>query len=98
MSSIILDYMLPSQAQAHVSDNYVAIPPALTITDERNQVWTLGFNTAPRSKSPDGEYAFDVLLNGKFVGEVASRIERRSGRIRIFTQDGWKRWSGTIFI
>lgn len=98
MSSIILPYMLQPKVQTHVTENYVVSPPALTIFDEAGSVWTLGNMTAPRGKSPDGEYAFNVLINGIETGEIASRIERRSGRISIFTQDGWKRWTGTFFL
>jgi hypothetical protein len=83
--------------QQYVTESYVSVPPALIITDEVGAVWTLGFQTAPRGKSPDGEYAFDVLRNGAPVGEIASRIEYR-GRVRIFTADGWKRWTGISFI
>jgi len=32
------------------------------------------------------------------TGEIASRIERRAGRVRIFTEAGWKRWTGTTFV
>jgi hypothetical protein len=84
--------------QTHITESYVSVPPALTITDERGAVWTLGMQTAPRDRSPDGEFAFDVLRNGVFTGEVASRIERRAGVVRIFGRDGWKRWGGSSFI
>lgn len=93
----ILPFAKPRKEQVHITENYVSVPPALIITDERNDVWTLGFMTAPRALSPDGEYAFDVLRNGKWCGEVASRIERRK-QVRIFTQDGWKAWNGHSFI
>lgn len=93
----LLPFAKPRTEQVHVTESYVSVPPALIITDERNDVWTLGFMTAPRAMSPDGEYAFDVLRNGKWCGEVASRIERRSGRVRIFTVDGWKTWNGSNF-
>ena len=89
----LLPFAIPKEEQVHVSESYVSVPPALIITDERNDVWTLGFMTAPRSKTPEGEFAFDVLRNGKWCGEVASRIEKRSGRVRIFTADGWKNWN-----
>jgi len=29
---------------------------------------------------------------------MANRIERRGGRIAIFTADGWKRWTGLGFV
>lgn len=84
--------------QKFITESYVSVPPALIIVDEQKAVWTIGFTTAPKDITPDGEYAFDVLRNGIFVGEFASRIERRKGRIRIFTRDGWKWWTGTSFI
>lgn len=90
-------FMFPAKEQQHQTEAYVAVPPALTITDELNQVWTLGFQTAPQGKSPNGEYAFPVLKNGMETGEIASRIEYRGGRIRVFTRDGWKRWTGYSF-
>lgn len=84
--------------QVHVTESYVSVPPALTIVDEVGAVWTLGFGTAPQWQSPRGEFAFNVLRNGVDTGEVASRIERRGGRVKIFTRHGWKTWSGTTFI
>jgi hypothetical protein len=96
--NIAFPWMKLQGEQQHITEHYVSVPPALTITDERGDVWTLGFQTAPRSKSPDGEFAFDVLRNGMSAGAIASRIERRNGRIRVFTADGWKRWTGLDFI
>lgn len=86
--------MLPPKEQTHVTEDYVASPPALLIVDETGAVWTLGVQmfTGPR-----GEYAFPVLRNGIETGEYASRIERRGGKIRIFTTTGWKRWNGRSF-
>ena len=95
---IILPYMLQPKEQTHVTESYVSSPPALTIFDETGAVWTLGNMTAPRGRSPNGEYAFNVLRNGIETGEIASRIERRNKRIRIFTETGWKNWSGRSFI
>ncbi len=96
--NLIQPYMVLQGEQKHVTESYVAVPPALTITDETGAVWTIGFNAAPRDRAPDGEFAYDVLRNGVPVGESASRIERRGGRIRIFTRDGWKRWTGVSFV
>jgi hypothetical protein len=92
-----LPFMVLQGPQRHITENYVSVPPALTITDEVGAVWTLGFKTAPKDLSPEGEYAFNVLRDGIDTGEIASRIERRGGRIRIFTRHGWKRWLGTNF-
>jgi hypothetical protein len=90
----ILNYMLPPAEQFHVTEDYVSSPPALIIFDETGAVWTLDndIQTGPR-----GEFGFSVLRNGARVGEMASRIERRSGKIRIFTPYGWKRWTGKSF-
>lgn len=93
---IVLPYM--TQQKEHITESYVASPPALTIFDETGAVWTLGNMTAPKGRAPDGEYAFNVLRNGLETGEIASRIERRNNRIRVFTEDGWKRWNGRTFI
>lgn len=96
--NLILPYMKLQGPQLHVTESYVSVPPALTITDEQGAVWTIGYQTAPRAKTPDGEFAFDVLRNGVPTGDFASRVERRNGRIRIFTADGWQRWTGHSFI
>ena len=91
---MIHSYMLPQAQQIYETESYVSVPPALIITDEKNDVWTLGFN----GKLSRGEMCFDVLRNGMPVGENANRIERRGGRIRIFGPQGWKTWSGRAFI
>lgn len=84
--------------QVHVTENYVSIPPALTITDEIGAVWTLGLVRADERLSPKGEFAFNVLRDGEDTTEIASRIERRGGKVRIFTRHGWKRWTGREFV
>ena len=93
---MILPFMVRQGEQQHITEHYVSVPPALTITDERGDIWTLGFTNAP--EAPRGEFAFDVLKNGIATGEFASRIERRNGRIRIFAPSGYKRWTGATFI
>lgn len=99
MSSNILNgalgYMLPQREQTHITENYVSSPPALVVVDESNTVWTLGMEART---GPRGEYAFAIQKNGVPVGEWGSRIERRGGKIRIFTVDGWKRWTGKTFL
>lgn len=95
--SDLLPFMTIQGEQQHITENYVSVPPALTITDEVGAVWTLGFATAPPELSPHGEFAFDVLRDGVDIGEIASRIERRHGAVRIFTRHGWKRWTGQSF-
>ena len=86
--------MLPAAQQTHITENYVSSPPALVIVDETGAVWTLGMQMLP---GPRGEYGFPILRNGQPVGEVGSRIERRGGKIRIFTVNGWRRWNGNSF-
>lgn len=91
-------FMVRQGEQLHITENYVSTPPALTITDEAGDLWCLGFNNAPHGRVPGGEFAYNVLKNGAETGEFASRIERRGGRISIFTADGWKRWTGASFL
>lgn len=86
----ILPFMRLQGEQKHITESYVSVPPALTITDEQGAIWTLGSMIAPKDKTPDGEFAFNVLRNGVEIGEIASRIERRNGKVRIFTIKGWK--------
>lgn len=90
-------FMVLQGEQTHTTENYVSVPPALTITDDAGDVWTFGFNTAERSQSPRGEFAFNVYRNGRDAGEVASRIERHGGKVRVFTRHGWKVWNGRFF-
>src|SRR3990167_5811904 len=95
----ILPYMRRPAEQTHITESYVSSPPAAVIIDDAGDVWTLGL-TMRRQQSttggiaPNGEYAFNVLRNGINIGEFASRIEYRAGRLRIFTSDGWKHWNG----
>ena len=90
----VLGYMRRPKEQTHITESYVSSPPALIIVDECGDVWTLGNKM---QAGPHGEFAFDILRNGSDTGEVASRIERREGKIRIFTRAGWKRWTGRSF-
>lgn len=91
----VMPYMKLDGEQQFQTENYVSTPPALLVLEANGDVWTLGFN---QIRGPRGEYAFDVLRNGQFTGQHASRIERRAGRVRIFTVDGFKTWSGNQFI
>ena len=91
----IQQFMVRQGPQTHVTEDYVSSPPALTIIDERGDLWCLGFTGGRVS---GGEFAYNVLRNGTETGEMANRIERRGGRIAIFTADGWKRWTGLGFV
>lgn len=98
-----LPYMIPHGPQTHITEEYVSSPPALAIIDEAGAVWTLGLSMQRQQSetggfAPKGEFAFNVLRNAVDVGEIASRIERRRGKIRIFTHSGWKQWNGRAFI
>ena len=95
---MIFKYMLPPRVQQHITESYVSSPPALHITDERGDVWTLGLEYARMDNSPYGEFAFNVLRNGQDTGVFGSRIERRSGKIRVFMRRGWVVWSGRSFV
>ena len=90
-------YMFPKREQTHITESYVASPPALLIVDEGNNHWSLGYQYKQDKDAPEGEYAFNVLKNGVDTGEFASRIERRNGKIRIFTRGGFKTWNGRSF-
>jgi hypothetical protein len=92
---MLLSYMLKPKEQTHITEAYVCSPPAALIVDNCGDVFTLGFKFGA---APNGEYAFNVLRNGEETGEFASRIERRSGQIKIFTATGWKKWTGRSFI
>lgn len=95
---MIQSYMLRPAVQHYITEEYVSTPPALLITDEWGDVWTLGMRFARMTDAPNGEFAFNVLRNGQDMGEFASRIERRRGKIRIFTCQGFKTWSGQSFL
>lgn len=80
--------------QFYITEEYVSSPPAVRIVDETGACWTLGFKLG---EPPRGEFAFNVMRDGVDTGVYASRIERRSGRIRALTRDGWKVWNGKSF-
>jgi hypothetical protein len=98
MDRMNLSFMTRQGEQMHITEAYVSSPPALVLTDPIGDVWCIGFNQAPHGRVPSGEFAYNVLRNGLETGEFASRIEMRNRRIRIFTADGWKRWTGVSFI
>lgn len=95
---MIQPYMLKPAVQTFITEEYVSTPPALWIHDARGDVWTLGMTFARMDDAPQGEFAFNVLRNGQETGEYASRIERRRGKVRIFTRQGTKTWTGQSFL
>jgi|SRR6185312_14139140 len=90
-----------------ITENYVSSPPAAWVVDSAGAVFELGTQryvdpnaTAFRQRydtDPRGQFAFNVICNGVDTGEFASTIERRKGRIRIYTREGWKVWNGRSF-
>lgn len=91
-------YMLRPKEQTFITESYVSTPPALWIHDERGDVFTLGTRFEQERDAPNGEFSFDVLRNGIYAGIFASRIERRNGKVRAWTRQGWRTWSGSQFI
>lgn len=76
------------------SEAYVEIPPALLITDERGDSWSLGFEYLQHGD----RISFNVLHNDVDTGESAEKIVYQQGRVRIFGWYGWKNWNGNTFI
>jgi len=80
------------------TENYVCVPPAFVVTDSDGACWTFGNEYADHG---GGEYEFNVMRDGVDTGEVAMRIERRAGRVRIFGRACGrfgKLWNGRTFI
>jgi len=71
------------------TEAYVCIPPALIITDSNGATWTLGNEYLNLGWA----FYFNVLRNDVDTGEFAARVEYRGGRVRIWTQQGWKVWT-----
>jgi hypothetical protein len=95
---MIYDYMLKPKEQTFITENYVSSPPALWIHNERGDVFTLGAaRLMYQADAPQGEFAFEIMKNGSNTGTFASRIERRNGKIRAFTRQGWRTWTGNTF-
>jgi hypothetical protein len=78
----------------HKSESYVEIPPALLITDERGDTWSLGYEYTTHGQ----RFNWNVIRNDKETGEQAERIVYRNGRVKIFGWYGWKAWNGATFI
>lgn len=76
------------------TESYVAIPPALIITDSDGAAWTLGTQYIDRG---GGELEFNVLRNDVDTGETAMRIEYRNGVVRIFGRYSGGRGSWKTF-
>ena len=99
-------FMKPQGPHMPVSENYVAIPPALFIRQDMSDgtwnTWTLGFDYN-EVEWRTGKYEYDVVLNGVKTGEFARVIERRNNSkgvpvVRIWGADGWRQWNGRMFV
>lgn len=68
------------------TESYVVVPPAYIITDSDGGTWTFGteFNAY-------GE--INVLRNDVSVGEFATRIEYRKGRVWLYGRAGRRHFS-----
>ncbi len=80
------------------SENYVEIPPALLITDERGGMWTLGTEYVHHSGPNGGQFEWNVLRNDIDTGETASKIVYRAGRVTIYGRNGRRVWNGRAFV
>lgn len=99
-------FMAPQGPHMPVTENYVAIPPALWIRHETSDgqwnTWTLGFDYN-EVEWRGGNVEYDVVLNGVKTGEFARVIEKRNNSrgqpvIRIWGSEGWKTWNGVQFV
>ena len=89
--------MLTKEVHLFTTEPYVSSPPANHIIDPYGNIWMLGINYGDERNQPRGHYHYNVLKSGVETGEYASHIERRFGKIRIFTRQGWKVWNGNQF-
>lgn len=85
-----VDYLRVNSTESSVS-----VPPALIVTDERGDVWSIGFRH-------DQHMQWEVLRNDRVTGEFAERIVHRvldSRRVVSIWSDGrWKNWTGQSFL
>lgn len=92
-----LPFMAPQGPHMPITEAYVSIPPALWIRDDENALWTLGFDySEPEWRG--GKYEYDVVRNGRITGAYARVIEFRKRKVRIWGADGWRTWSGRMFV
>lgn len=80
--------------RTHKTESYVEVPPALIITDERGDTWSLGHEYTQHGN----KFEWNVLRNDQGVGEQAEKIVFQHGRVKIFGWYGWKTWSGRSFV
>lgn len=99
-------FMRPQGPSMPITENYVAIPPALYIRDSQDALWTLGFDYS-EAEWRTGKYEYDVVRNGAKTGEFARVIECRLNSrgtkvVRIWGAEGgrcaWRTWNGRSFV
>lgn len=101
---MIYDYMHKPKEQLFITESYVSSPPALWIHDERGHVFTLATDEPPHPDlASQGEYTFAVNWSPSVsrvvnTGVWASRLERRNGKVRAWTRQGWRTWNGHAFV
>lgn len=99
---IIEQYMRKPKEQTFITEEYVSSPPACWIHNEWGHVFSLSTELGPESEWPRGHYGWMVLVDqgqGPYrTGTIASQIERRQGKVRAFTNQGWRTWNGQSFI
>jgi len=96
-SLVHFPFMGPQGPHMPITEHYVSIPPALVIRDERNNVWTLGFDYDEREWR-SGRWEYDVVRNGRPTGEFAQVIEFRQGKVIIFGAQGRRVYNGRTFV
>lgn len=92
-----LPFMTRLGEQAHVTEPYVCVPPALIITDDEGAIWTLGFDYS-ETEWRAGRYEYDIVRNGRKTGEFGRTIEFRRGKVIINGADGRRVWNGRAFV
>lgn len=80
--------------RTHKTEAYVEVPPALLITDERGDTWTIGNDYVQHGQG----FAWGVMRNDIHTGEMAEKIVFRNGKVKIFGWYGFKTWNGRTFI
>lgn len=98
VSHYVPAYAVRDGEQVHITETEVTSPPAAHLDDLYGATWCLGYSCGIKGRSPRGQFCYNVLRNGREVGEMASVIEIKAGVVSIYTETGWKRWSGHSFI
>src|ERR1043166_1348543 len=80
--------------RTHKTESYVEVPPALLVTDQRGDTWSLGNEFAQHGE----RFSFNVIRNDRDTGELAERIVYQGGRLFIYGWYGRKVWNGRTFV